>query len=126
VLALTLVLVLLYTSATAVAPLVVSLPEGGLPPLIRLFVWFVVTASVGYALLRQHGRYPRQRDLLTALGLAVVTLCALRVALVLRLAPDRATGEAGLVVLAATVLFVVGTAGFAAASVLFGRVSARP
>ncbi len=123
VLLVSLLLVGLYLIITIVATLALAAAGAGLHPATRWFIWLVLTAAVGFNLLRRHRRYPSPGVLALILGLSIGILLAMSVAAVLRLA--TASGDTAPQLLSigtnAVGLFFVGAVGLYLAQFLFNR-----
>jgi hypothetical protein len=123
VLRVSLLLVGLYLVITLIATLALASAGTGLHPATRWFIWLVLTAAVGFNLLRRHRRYPSPAVLALILGLSIGILLAMSVAAVLRLATASADTAPQLLSIGinAVGLFVMGVVGLYLAQRLFKR-----
>jgi hypothetical protein len=76
----------LYLIISMVTALLLSAASMSLHPATRLFIWLVLSAAVGYNLLRRYRRYPSLKSLALILALAIGMLLAMSIAAMLRLA----------------------------------------
>ena len=75
----------LYIATTVIVSLALAAASIDLHPATRFFIWLVMSAAVGYGLLRRHGRYPSPPTLGLILGLAIFWILGMSVAATLRL-----------------------------------------
>jgi hypothetical protein len=121
VLVTSLVLFFLYLTVTVVAAVALAAGSMTLHPATRIFIWFVLSAAVGYGLLRHHGGYPAATTLAVILALAILMLVGLSIAATLRLGEPSLTTHVGALVVNALTLFAAGAAGLGTARVVFRR-----
>jgi hypothetical protein len=121
VLVTSLVLFFLYLTVTVVAAVALAAGSMTLHPATRIFIWCVMSAAVGYGLLRRHGDYPAARTLALVLALAILMLVGLSIAAMLRLGAPSLPTQVGALVVNALTLFAAGAAGFSIARVVFRR-----
>lgn len=88
VLVVSLVLFFTYMISSAVVALGLSAAGMALHPLTRMFIWLVVTASVGFSLLRQHHVYPTRLRLGIILTLTIMYILFMSMSIILRLGDD--------------------------------------
>lgn len=115
----------LYLIISLLAALLLSAASMSLHPATRLFIWLVLSAALGYNLLRRFRRYPSLKSLALILVLAIGMLLAMSIAAMLRLAEAGAGfgPEVAAFALNALALFGVGASGLLFARVLFGRLN---
>jgi hypothetical protein len=121
VLVVSLLLCLLYLTATAVAAVALAAGSMTLHPVTRLFIWFVMSAAMGYGLLRRHRGYPNARTLAVILALAILMIVAMSIGAMLRVGESSLLTQAGALAVNASMLFAVDAAGLGTASVIFRR-----
>lgn len=121
VLVTSLVLFFLYLTVTVVAAVALAAGSMALHPATRIFIWCVMSAAVGYGLLRRHGGYPAARTLALILVLAILMLVGLSIAAMLRLGEPSLPTHVGALVVNALTFFGAGAAGLGTARVVFRR-----
>ena len=121
VLVVSLLLCLLYLTVTAVAAVALAAGSMSLQPATRLFIWFVMSAAVGYGLLRRHRGYPEARTLALILALAILMIVAVSIGAMLRVGESSLLTQAAALAVNASMLFAVGAAGLGTARVVFRR-----
>ena len=114
----------LYLIVSMVTTLLLSAASMTLHPATRLFIWLVLSAAVGYNLLRRYRRYPSLTSLAVILALAIGMLLAMSIAAMLRLAEAGGLGsQLPSFALNAASFFAVGASGLLLARVLFFRMN---
>lgn len=121
VLVVSLLLCLLYLTATAVAAVALAAGSMTLHPATRLFIWFVMSAAMGYGLLRRHRGYPNARTLAVILALAILMIVAMSIGAMLRLGESSLLTQVGALAVNASMLLAVGAAGLGTARVAYRR-----
>ena len=116
-----LLLCLLCLTATAVAAVALAAGSMTLHPATRLFIWFVMSAAMGYGLLRRHRGYPNARTLAVILALAILMIVAMSIGAMLRLGESSLLTQVGALAVNASMLLAMGAAGLGTAQVVFRR-----
>jgi len=113
----------LHIATSVVASLALAAASIDLHPATRFFVWLVMSAAVGYGLLRRHGRYPSPATLALILGLAIFMILAMSVAASLRLnhSAEALTPQLAACAVNTIALLLVGAAGLQRARAIFIR-----
>ena len=118
----------LYIVTSVGASLALASASMALHPATRFFIWLVMSAAVGYGLLRRHGRYPSTATLGVILALAIFMILAMSIAATLRLSDsaDALTSQLGAFAFNTASLFVIGAAGLRLARAIFTRRNPAP
>jgi hypothetical protein len=113
----------LYIATTVIVSLALAAASIDLHPATRFFIWLVMSAAVGYGLLRRHGRYPSPPTLGLILGLAIFWILGMSVAATLRLddSAEALTPQLGAFAFNTVALLLVGAAGLQLAGAIFSR-----
>jgi len=113
----------LYIATSVITSLALSAASIDLHPATRFFIWLVMSAAVGYGLLRRHGRYPSPATLGLILALAIFMILAMSVAAMLRLddSIEALVPQLAAFAFNTAALFVVGAAGLQLARAIFSR-----
>jgi len=113
----------LYIATTVIVSFALAAASIDLHPATRFFIWLVMSAAVGYGLLRRHGRYPSPPTLGLILGLAIFWILGMSVAATLRLddSAEALTPQLGAFAFNTVALLLVGAAGLQLARAIFSR-----
>lgn len=84
VLVVSLILFFAYMITSALAALGLSAAGMALHPATRMFIWYVVTASVGFSLLKRHHVYPTRLRLGIILTLTIIYILFMSISILFK------------------------------------------